>query len=120
MEALLAVFNGLGPLLQIVLLIVVCVIFWEPIAERIGWKPKGEQDDPAALLLAQMQTLTQHFNHDTTSILTDIRASTQKTAEALETMNKILAELMKDHAESQELLRQFDKFGVKVRDCDVD
>ncbi len=123
MEALLSLFSGLGQFSQVLLVVLICIVFWEPIAERIGWKKKDDPDEEEgsvlSLLLTQMQTLSEHYNHDTTEILTGIRGALQQLANGIDLMNKNQEALIKDHAESQELLRQFDKFGVKVRDCDV-
>lgn len=52
------------------------IIFWEPIAQRIGWKKPKEIETNIGLsadfrnalqpLLGQMEVLSQHFNHETT------------------------------------------------------
>ncbi len=116
MDALQAIIAGVSPIVQLIILVLFGVIFYKPIAKSIfGY----DTPDGQAALLEQMQTLTQHFNHDTTELLASIRDTLQKVAIGIDTMNKNQETLLRDHADSQELLRQFDKFGVKVRDCDV-
>ncbi len=120
MDAVLAVFSGLGPLIQIIIALGALVIFWKPIAQQIGWHEKEEPEESIlGQLLLQMQTLSNHYNHDTTDLLTSLDSSMKKIADSLERMNRVQEKLLEEHGESAELIKQFEKFGVKVRDCDV-
>ncbi len=63
-------------------------IFWEPIAQRLGWKKPEENKPEEALgaetvaairnlmapLFSEMQLLSQHFNHETTDQWDEVRA----------------------------------------------
>lgn len=95
MDALQAFFAGLSPIVQLVTLVALCVIFWKPIAKSVfGY----EGEDQLGALLSQMQTLTQHFNHETTE-------GQRQIIDSLREMNT--------------LLHEFKEYGVKVRKNDV-
>lgn len=87
-------------------------IFWEPIARRLGWKGRDDAEiveiekkdlrETAVLqgLFGEMRTLSQHFNHDTSKVLEEIR----------DTLKDNFKEIHGKHAE-------WDKYGIKT-DCD--
>lgn len=102
MEGLLTIASGLSPLLQLFLIVMFGIIFWEPIAQRIGWKSKNDEIPPyIATLLEQQDTLTQHFNHDTTSHQEEIKAH-------LETMHE-------KQDKAVQILTEIKEYGLKCR-----
>ncbi len=105
MQDLLSLATGLTPILQIVLTVVLAIIFWEPIAQRIGWKPKEEAMESTPAWASQ---LTLHYNHETTDALIGIRETQEKTND-----------LVRDHNRLDErviiLLEEIQKYGVKCR-----
>lgn len=75
--ALLEVGQGISSFFTLIAVIVFMIIFWEPIAQKIGWKRneehEDEHNDQYTALSGKMDTLSSYYNHDTTEILKDIR-----------------------------------------------
>lgn len=88
MQGVLAIASGLSPILQIILAVILAVIFWEPIAQRMGWQEKKEEKTPdwAGILI-------QHFNHDTTDNQTKIESHLQIMHEKQDKVVQLLGEI---------------------------
>lgn len=104
MESFFSILGSLSPILQIVILVALCVIFWEPIAFKVfGYKKQvaldengepreknskdwfddialivKEQSEHLKLMASVMGELAQHYNHDTTEELKMIREGIEK------------------------------------------
>lgn len=121
MENFLSIAGALPATLQVLTIVLLCIVFWEPIAERVfGYKrPESEegeavreraskdwfndistivkdQSDQIKLLGRLMGDLAQHYNHETTEILTQINAG--------------IGKLISKHEE-------WEKYGIPTREC---
>ena len=81
MEQLLTIASGLTPVLQVVLIVILAVIFWEPIAQKIGWKEEKKEEMPS--WAAQ---LMDYYNHSTTDKLNEIHDEVKEANRTLEEM----------------------------------
>lgn len=90
MEQLLSIASGLTPVLQVVLIAVLAIIFWEPIAQRLGWKEEKEEKMPP-----WANTLVQHFNHETTDAQEKIIEHLEILHEKSDRSNQLLEEILK-------------------------
>lgn len=77
--------GSLAPVLQVVVIVILAIIFWKPIAQKLGWK--GGDRSAGEEIVAEVRNITQGFqssldylgqyaNHETTEhteILREIR-----------------------------------------------
>lgn len=96
MEALLAIVQGLSPIVQLVLVVGFLIIFWKPIAQQLGWV--GEDDEKVPIWAVE---LLQHFNHDTTN-------QNDKIVQMLEQSHDM-------HKSTLQVLGEMQKYGLKCR-----
>lgn len=88
------------------------IIFWEPIAQKLGWKGRNTNETAGAVNLSsakrevmadfrnaiaplhlEMQQLSQHFNHETTDNQKDIQAALEAIHETTTATSQILKEI---------------------------
>lgn len=108
--------TGLTPVLQVLLIIVLCIIFWEPIAQRVfGYESEKPEVEPErssrdwfvgieeqiSQVVRISGQLAEHYNHETTGLLTEIR----------DTLLKLQGGVEKLHQQNAE----WEKFGIPTR-----
>lgn len=113
--------QGLTPVLQVILIVVLCVIFWEPIAQKVfGYEPKKIESEPErssrdwfvgieeqiSEVVRISGQLAEHYNHETTGLLTEMR----------DLLTKLNSGLEKLHQQNSE----WEKFGIPTRECKME
>lgn len=106
MESLLPLLQGLTPVLQVILLISLAVIFWEPIAMKIGWRKAEEDEEEVVPMWAQ--TLLQHHNHDQTE-------QNERIIRGLDAMSAKQDKFAEAMTQQTQLLGEIVRYGVKCR-----
>lgn len=99
MAELLKFLSSLAPVVQIIIVIGLAIVFWEPIAQKIGWK-KNEKDKQEPVPL-WAQTLIAHFNHETT--------------EGQNRIEEGINELKESSGRSVRLLEEMKEYGIPCR-----
>lgn len=102
-ETTLHFLSNLAPVVQIVVGIAALIIFWEPIAQRLGWKKSDPSKQESVPLWAQ--TLIMHFNHETT--------------DGQKRLEEGMGDLQKTSNRSVQLLEEIKEYGIPCRDSKV-
>lgn len=74
MESLLTILTEAKDWVILVSAVAFMIIFWEPIAQKFGYKKnRNGNGNGYKSLEAKIHSLSLHYNHETTDLLTDIK-----------------------------------------------
>lgn len=116
-----AIIGGLAPVLQVILIIALSIIFWKPIALKLGYKEKNPKRNEVEELVAEFRNslqgyqmgldeLSQYANHETTehtTLLREIRDSLNQNTEMMRSNFQAI------HGKHDE----WDRRGIPTADC---